>query len=149
MEIRSIAQEQWFLSNITIMWGFLHTSWNNVIKRHLARTRRSSHKRLSILSNIIWEITEDSWKHWNSIEHWGDETNERSKEINNEPNNAVDEIYDSAPLLRHLPVTSRQFFGKGRVWKKTKNQRQKEMDKRCKSRFKSTRGDRNDSSERA
>ena len=33
-KIRTIAQEQWFLHNSTIMWGFFHTSWNEVIKRH-------------------------------------------------------------------------------------------------------------------
>ena len=35
MEIRMIAQEQWFLSNIIIMWGSFHKSWNEIVKRHL------------------------------------------------------------------------------------------------------------------
>jgi len=30
----------------------------------------------------------------------------------------VDEIFDSAPPMRQLPVTSRHFFGKGRTWRK-------------------------------
>ena len=120
MEIRAIAQEQWFLSNITIMWGFFHKSWNDIVQKHLLGTRRSSHKWLAILSNRIWEITEDAWKHRNSIEHGDDENNERSKEINQELDKEVDSIYDSVPPMRQLPVTSRHFFGKGRTWRKNR-----------------------------
>ena len=85
---------------------------------HLFGTWRSSHKWLAILSNRIWKITEDLWYYWKSIEHGDDDTNERSKDINNELDKAVDEIFDSAPPLRHIPVTSRHFFGKRRVWRK-------------------------------
>ena len=41
-EILEIAKAQWFLSNPTIMWGFLHKSWDKVMEKHLKRSRKSS-----------------------------------------------------------------------------------------------------------
>jgi len=102
------------------MWGFFHKSWNEIVKRHLAGTWKSSHKWLAILSNRIWDITEDAWKHRNRIEHGDDKNNERSNDINHELDKEVDEIFDSAPPIRQLPVTSRHFFGKGRTQRKNR-----------------------------
>ena len=53
----------------------------------------------------------------NSIEHGDDENNERSNDIIHELDNEVNEIFDSAPPMRQLPVTSRHFFGKGQSWR--------------------------------
>jgi len=93
--MRTIAQEQWFVSHIKIMWGFFHKSWNELVKKYLVGTRRSSHKWLSILSNRIWKIAEDAWKHKNSIEHGDDESMKEA---------TIPIIFDSAPSMREIPV---------------------------------------------
>ena len=71
------------------------------------------------------EITEDQWKHRNDIEHGEDKENARSKQINIATNIEIDKLFDSAPPLRQLPVTSRHFFSKGRKWRKNRKIRDK------------------------
>ena len=123
--IKEIARAQWFLSNPAIMWGFLHKSWDKIMEKHLKGSRKSSTRWLARLSNRIWEITEDQWKHRNDIEHGEDKENARSKQINTDMNIEIDRLFDSAPPLRQLPVTSRHFFGKGRKWRKNRKIRDK------------------------
>jgi len=59
---------------------FLHKSWDKVMEKHLKGSRKSSTRWLAKLSNRIWEITGDQWKHRNDIEHGEDK--ERKKQTN-------------------------------------------------------------------
>ena len=95
------------------------------MEKHLKGSRKSSTRWLARLSNRIWEITEDQWKHCNDIEHGEDKENARRKQINIDTNIKIDKLFDSAPPLRQLPVTSRHFFGKGRKWRKNRKIRDK------------------------
>ena len=95
------------------------------MEKHLKGRQKSSTRWLARLSNRIREITEDQWKHRNDIEHREDKENARSKQINIDMNIEIDKLFDSAPPLRQLPVTSRHFFGKGRKWRKNRKIRDK------------------------
>jgi len=103
-----------------MLWGFLRKSWDKIMEKHLKGSRKSSTRWLARLSNGIWEMTEDQWKHRNGIEHGEDKQNARRKQINIDRNIEIDKLFDSALPLRQLPVTSRHFFGKGRKWRKNR-----------------------------
>jgi len=111
-------KQQWSLSKVSLLWGFLHTGWRPIIDRHFKGSRKSSARWLSILCGRIWGITEQLWEHRNTIEHGVDANNHLAEERHSELNEQIDAIFDRVPALRYLPLTSRHFFTQNKAWRK-------------------------------
>ena len=50
-DTRKVMRHQWRMGDISLIWGFFHTDWKNIIDEHLHGTRRSGARWLAILQN--------------------------------------------------------------------------------------------------
>ena len=129
-EIVEIMQEQWFFNYTAIMWGIWTTKWKRIQDKYLQGTRKSGALWFSKLSNEIWKITEDLWKHQNHCEH-EDMTSRVNMERNEKVDAKIEEIYSRIPTQRRLlPMADRKFFRRDSEW--IKRRRLKDKEKWCK-----------------
>jgi len=94
--IKTTMKQQWTMSKLALQWGFLHKGWVPIITEHLKGTKRSAPKWLAILSNRIWEITEDLWKHRNDVEHGNEKANQLSSAQHRILDEQIDRIYENS-----------------------------------------------------
>ena len=87
--------------------------------KFLKGTRKSSALWFAKLSNEIWKITEDLWRHRNHCEH----EDMRTTKVDT----TIEEIYGRLPRqLRLLPMADRNFFRNDSEWIKRRRLRDKE-----------------------
>jgi hypothetical protein len=124
--IKTTMKQQWNMSKLALQWGFLHKGWVPIITEHLKGTKRSAPKWLAILSNRIWEITEDLWKHRNDVEHGNEKRNKLSSDKHTILDEQIDRIYTRIPAsTRLLPMTTRHFFNRPIAWRKNRKLKEK------------------------
>jgi len=118
-DVRSAMQSQWDMGPSLLLWGVLHTEWEDIITEHLAGTRRSTPKWLAQMCNTIWEITDNLWKNRNKQEHKADDS-----PINIQRNlvadRLIDDIYGIIPPLRLLPRSDKNLFQATKAQRKAK-----------------------------
>ena len=99
LETQQVMRHQWKMGAISLIWGFFHTDWKNIIDEYLHGTRRSGARWLAILSTRIWSVTESMWKHRNEIEHRNDKINLLSQDRHETLNGEINRVYTRIPAL--------------------------------------------------
>ena len=125
-EIVEVMQEQWEFNYTAILWGIWINKWKRLQENFLKGTRKSSALWFAKLSNEIWKITEDLWRHRNHCEH-EDMTSRVNVERTTKVDATIEEIFGRLPRqLRLLPMADRKFFRKDSEWIKRRRLRDKE-----------------------
>jgi hypothetical protein len=95
-DVLECMQEQWAFNYSAIMWGIWIPKWKKIQNKFLQGTRKSDALWFARLSNEIWKITEDLWKHRNHCEH-EDMTSRINIERNEEIDLKIDDIFQQLP----------------------------------------------------
>ena len=108
-ESKQASKEQWYMGSQLLLWGVLSNKWRKHMDQYLRNSRKKAAIRLALISNKIWNITDKMWNIRNEHEH-KNHNSEINKQRNDKADYMIDEIYDSVPPRRFLPMSDRQFF---------------------------------------